>query len=289
MAEYALWYTEQGLHALVVTLGGYGHSEAPRHGPSEGSSYLDADAALRWLRAQGCPGLPRRRVVAHGLSLGGAWAAALAASHPGVHATLDQTFASAAAVARHVATAHLGAAAAWAADAVAAAAVPDLSGGSGGGDAGGDAGGGGGAAAGAAEAGVVRGHDHHPTAFAHAPSPPPPARWPLDSPSSFSDMLCSAGFADFMGLGHGDGNTGRGGGSSDGKSSRRSRSSGSSRRSGLAARPGRSGGDHAALQGLREEHASAAEALVAAAADADVAEAGDGCARANRPCYVLDG
>mmetsp|Transcript_25686 Transcript_25686/g.57604 ORF Transcript_25686/g.57604 Transcript_25686/m.57604 type:complete len:254 (+) Transcript_25686:781-1542(+) len=96
MAEYAKWYSREcGMSALLVTIGGYGDSEGGAGTPSELSTYLDADAALTWLTNYGLPGLACDRVVAHGLSIGGALAAALAEAHRGVHLTLDQTFVNA--------------------------------------------------------------------------------------------------------------------------------------------------------------------------------------------------
>jgi len=73
--------------------------------------------------------VPKRRCVAHGLSIGAALAAGLAAQHEGVHCVLDQAFSSGAATAHHVATTKLsvgemGLLPAWAISGVAEACLP---------------------------------------------------------------------------------------------------------------------------------------------------------------------
>lgn len=254
MAEYAMWYNQQGMHALIVTLGGYGASEAPAEGPTEGSSYLDADASLYWLRQEGCPGLALNRVVAHGLSLGGAQAAALAAHHVGLHVTLDQTFGSAEQIARHVASHHLGFTSTWAADAVAATAIPDLRGEKKGrrnhdADDGDDE-----------NEAVVRGNNHHPRAI-NAPTTKPLAKQ-LTLPWPF----CGATLPDFLGLANGD--------LSESNNMSINNHMTSGRR---------------VMKGLRDPIAHKSMLLVAASVDADWAETGEGCAKANHPYYALDG
>ena len=256
MAEYAMWYNQQGMHALIVTLGGYGASEAPPDGPSEGSSYLDADAALYWLRQEGCPGLALRRIVAHGLSLGGAQAAALAAHHKGLHVSLDQTFGSAEQVARHVASHHLGFTSTWAADTVAATAIPDhrrekewqrnVDGGDG--DHCDD------------NVAVLRGNNHHPRAINT------PTMNPLPHQTTLPWPFCGAALPGFLGFGSGV--------QSDSNNSSSSSHQSSGRR---------------VIKGLRDPKAHKSMLLVAASADADWAETGEGCVEANHPYYALDG
>jgi len=65
-----------GVNVLAYDYRGYGQSAGRA---SERGTYLDAEAALGWLRQRG---FPPTRVVAHGESLGGAVAAELALRHP---------------------------------------------------------------------------------------------------------------------------------------------------------------------------------------------------------------
>lgn len=97
MFNYAEWYRQRGLDVLVVTMGGYGDSTGV---PGELSSYQDAVAAIDYCIKN--KQIPPHRILLHGLSLGGALAAAGSLCFPGVHAVLDQTFTSALAVARSV-------------------------------------------------------------------------------------------------------------------------------------------------------------------------------------------
>merc|ERR1711971_846277 len=67
-------------------MGGYAGSEGET---TELSSYFDADAAVHCLLHRG---VPKERIIVHGLSIGGALAVNVAAQHAGVSCTLDQTF-----------------------------------------------------------------------------------------------------------------------------------------------------------------------------------------------------
>jgi hypothetical protein len=58
-------------------------------------------AALDWVL--GTQNIPLNKIIAHGLSIGGAIACALADANPGLHLVLDQTFSSASATAHHIA------------------------------------------------------------------------------------------------------------------------------------------------------------------------------------------
>lgn len=87
----------RGLHALGLSTflfdyRGYGRSAGH---PTEGGTYLDADAAWRWV-ARHVPGVASGAlpVVIMGRSLGGPIAAQLAASHPPAALVLDSTFPS---------------------------------------------------------------------------------------------------------------------------------------------------------------------------------------------------
>ncbi|MBZ0255918.1 alpha/beta hydrolase [bacterium] len=68
-------YLSLGLNVLTFDYRGYGKSGGI---PSENGTYLDAQAAFDWLKAQ-TPGLP---IIAHGWSLGSAIATHLAANAP---------------------------------------------------------------------------------------------------------------------------------------------------------------------------------------------------------------
>lgn len=78
------------MSALLVTMGGYAGSEGDT---TELSSYADAYAAVDFLEY--LYGIPRDKIVIHGVSIGGALVCAAAVSRPGIHCTLDQTFLSA--------------------------------------------------------------------------------------------------------------------------------------------------------------------------------------------------
>jgi uncharacterized protein len=85
-----------GNAVLVVDYRGYGRSDG---WPTEQGLYRDADAAYRWLVAQGWP---PQRIIVHGESLGTAVAADLASRHPCAGLILEAPFPSARAVAARV-------------------------------------------------------------------------------------------------------------------------------------------------------------------------------------------
>ena len=104
MVEYCIWYRAMGMHVLMVSMSAYGDSEGEA---SESSTYMDADAAFRWIQSR-LGGLRPERVVAHGLSIGAALAFALADRYPGMHVCSDQGFTTAKEVAGVVARKALG-------------------------------------------------------------------------------------------------------------------------------------------------------------------------------------
>ncbi len=78
-----------GVNVLAYDYRGYGRSEGK---PSESGTYLDAEAALEWLRQRG---FAESRIVAFGESLGGGVATELALRHPDLHGlVLQSTFTS---------------------------------------------------------------------------------------------------------------------------------------------------------------------------------------------------
>jgi dienelactone hydrolase len=133
MAEWANYYLGLGCSVLMVTFwsypdpteeyeeeeasptmpeGGSGdqpmasllnaHAEQREHGPkmpTETSVDLDGEAALKFVLQT--RRVPVERVLAHGLSMGGACAASLGIRHPGLRVTFDQVFASLAEVSLH--------------------------------------------------------------------------------------------------------------------------------------------------------------------------------------------
>ena len=84
-----------GAHVLVLDYRGYGRSEGR---PTEAGVYADARAGLRHLAD--ARGVPERRVVVFGRSLGGAVAVDLAQGRDLAGLVLESTFSSMAAVAR---------------------------------------------------------------------------------------------------------------------------------------------------------------------------------------------
>jgi fermentation-respiration switch protein FrsA (DUF1100 family) len=88
---YQAWL-ELGLSVLALDYRGYGRSEGR---PSEEGTYLDAQAAYRWLRQRG---FEARHILALGKSLGGGPAAELALREPLGGLILQNTFTSIAAV-----------------------------------------------------------------------------------------------------------------------------------------------------------------------------------------------
>jgi len=94
-------YRRLGFNVLSVEYRGYGISEGQAGGPNqEMEAYLDAEAALKFVLSQG---VERKKILAHGYSLGGVYATALGYFFGVQHVVLDHTFTTAAAVASHVA------------------------------------------------------------------------------------------------------------------------------------------------------------------------------------------
>jgi hypothetical protein len=88
------------LNILVMEYRGYGQSEGEKcSGNQEMEAYFDAEAALNFVLNQG---VAKNRVVAHGVSLGGAYAAALAYFYGIKCVVLDHTFTSFGAVIQNV-------------------------------------------------------------------------------------------------------------------------------------------------------------------------------------------
>jgi fermentation-respiration switch protein FrsA (DUF1100 family) len=78
-----------GLDVAIIDYRGYGRSSGS---PSERGTALDAEAAWHYLRAR--RGMPARRIVVFGRSLGGAVAVRLAVSHPPAALIVESTFTS---------------------------------------------------------------------------------------------------------------------------------------------------------------------------------------------------
>ena len=87
---------ELGYSVLIFDYRGFGRSTGS---PSENGTYLDADAAWRWLIET--RGEPAERVVVFGRSLGGAVAIELAGRHPPAALVVESTFTSLADIGRH--------------------------------------------------------------------------------------------------------------------------------------------------------------------------------------------
>lgn len=81
-----------GFNVLITDYRGYGLSEGTAGGPNqEFEAYLDAEAAYYFVLAQG---IEHENVIAHGCSLGGAYAAALGRFRGVEYVILDHTFTS---------------------------------------------------------------------------------------------------------------------------------------------------------------------------------------------------
>lgn len=92
MTSWGWYYKQLGFNVLMVEYRGYGLSEGVAGGPNqELEAYLDAEAALNFVLSKN---IPKRFVVAHGLSLGGAYAAALGYFFGVKRIILDHTFTS---------------------------------------------------------------------------------------------------------------------------------------------------------------------------------------------------
>jgi esterase/lipase len=90
MTDWGYYYKQLGFNVLMVEYRGYGLSEGTAGGPNqELEAYLDAEAALKFVLSKN---IPKSNVVAHGLSLGGAYAAALGYFFGVEHIILDHTF-----------------------------------------------------------------------------------------------------------------------------------------------------------------------------------------------------
>jgi hypothetical protein len=96
-ADMYRFLSELPVNVLAVDYRGYGRSEGA---PSERGIYLDAEAAYEHLVRE--RGIPPRKIVAFGASLGSAAAVDLAAKHEVGGLVLEAPFASAKAVARRV-------------------------------------------------------------------------------------------------------------------------------------------------------------------------------------------
>ncbi|MCC8189259.1 MAG: alpha/beta hydrolase [Planctomycetes bacterium] len=89
-------YSDQGFDSFMVDYRGFGESDGA---PTEAGLLLDAEAAWRYLTVE--RGVPPENIIIFGYSLGGAVAAALAASHPeAAGLILESTFTCLADVAR---------------------------------------------------------------------------------------------------------------------------------------------------------------------------------------------
>jgi len=97
MALWGAWYRQRGMSVLMITMGGYAGSQGET---TELSSYFDADAAVHYLMHRG---VPKKKILVHGLSIGGALAVQVSAQHSGVSCTLDQTFVNSSEVAESTA------------------------------------------------------------------------------------------------------------------------------------------------------------------------------------------
>lgn len=82
-------FHELGLNVLIIDYRGYGQSEGS---PSEAGTYLDAQAAWRYLTEE--RGFAPGQIILFGRSLGGAVAAWLAQQHPPRLLILESTFTS---------------------------------------------------------------------------------------------------------------------------------------------------------------------------------------------------
>lgn len=80
------FFLTQGLNVMAFNYGGYGDSAGS---PSVENTYSDIEAVFQYLSEE--KSIPPSRIVAYGLSIGGAMAAHLASKHP-VHLVLDKAF-----------------------------------------------------------------------------------------------------------------------------------------------------------------------------------------------------
>ena len=99
MVLYGLWYRNRGMGLLMPTIRGYRGSEGDSIESGEIGSYLDAESAVRHVIKDN--GIDKEKVILHGLSLGGVFAASGAANW-GIRCTLDHPFASPERAIKHV-------------------------------------------------------------------------------------------------------------------------------------------------------------------------------------------
>ncbi|MCH9626633.1 MAG: hypothetical protein S4CHLAM2_02590 [Chlamydiales bacterium] len=100
MQVWGHYYRGKGFNVFLAEYRGYQQNTGVRAGPNqEMEAYLDAEAALKFVLDQG---VKREKVLAHGLSLGGAYAASLGYFYGIQHVVLEQTFTSFSAVAVNV-------------------------------------------------------------------------------------------------------------------------------------------------------------------------------------------
>ncbi len=98
-ANYGIAYKSAGFNVLLFNLRGYGNSDGISAGPNaELEAYFDAEAALRFVQSQK---VDRAKIVAHGFSLGGSYAAALGYFFDISCVILHNTFTSCLAVVSH--------------------------------------------------------------------------------------------------------------------------------------------------------------------------------------------
>ncbi|KAL1526005.1 hypothetical protein AB1Y20_020829 [Prymnesium parvum] len=111
MVDWAVYYLQLRVSVMLVTFWGYPDpseefdqlpESLPQGGycPTEATLYLDAEAALSYV--QQVHHVPSDRILAHGVSMGGAVASALGVNHQGIKVTVDQTFTSIFEVSVHV-------------------------------------------------------------------------------------------------------------------------------------------------------------------------------------------
>ncbi|KAJ3160530.1 hypothetical protein HK101_000905 [Irineochytrium annulatum] len=89
MLDFAQWYADAGINVLLPTMRGYPGSTGSLVESGELGIFYDVQALVS--HAVLTLGLNRERMVAHGYSIGGAYAC-IAASVFGTHLTLDHTF-----------------------------------------------------------------------------------------------------------------------------------------------------------------------------------------------------
>lgn len=98
--EMGMLYKNAGFNVLIFDLRGYGNSEgASAEANAELEAYYDAEAALKFVHSHG---VDSTKIIAHGFSLGGAYAAALGYFFRVPYVILHNTFTNCAAVGSHV-------------------------------------------------------------------------------------------------------------------------------------------------------------------------------------------